>query len=642
MFLADVLYPTPGAEAENARAQKGGALLGASLGVAAGLTLSKFFSPEGGDLLQAAGVSVAGGLLGRGLATLAVAHPSDNRSDSAGTLAGSLTGLAAGTLVDHYVPLHDADYLALSLGLGFAGLAGSVAPSLGDANWQGWHRANDGGLEVGVSAGALAAAALAHASNASKGAVTVAGLGALDGLVAGLGLGAMLEGSGSSRGERVGMVAGPLVGAVGLGLLDQKLHLHDGLNDSAAPLGLLGGLVGAINGAFLGDILYPSGQPGTDYNKARAGGAVFGATLGITSGLLLSKRLDLDSAALATASGASLAGALMGRGLVMLALADPTTSRADSAGTMAGGLAGLGAGALVARYAPLTAGDAVALPFGAGLGGLVGALAPTLGETAWPGWQRDTQGGLLLGVGAGSVAALALSHAVAATPATATASGLGSLDGALTGLGIGMLLDGASESRGQRIGMVAGLGAGLGLGVGLWARADFHEGTLPFLSAAIAIGGFNGALVPRLGHANGNDVTLKSSAGGILAGAGAGSLLAASLATRLDVDPDLTLNALTLDGIFTGAGAGIGILASQRDDAPVMGMLAAGGAGLLLGGALHKQIHLNEEDVPFLTFAGAEGLWFGGFLPYILRPSTEVQDRQIAAGLAAGGLGATG
>jgi hypothetical protein len=46
-------------------------------------------------------------------------------------------------------------------------------------------------------------------------------------------------------------------------------------------------------------------------------------------------------------------------------------------------------------------------------------------------------------------------------PASAAASGLGSLDGALTGLGIGMLLDGASESCGQCIGMVAGLGAGL-------------------------------------------------------------------------------------------------------------------------------------------------------------------------------------
>jgi hypothetical protein len=162
------------------------------------------------------------------------------------------------------------------------------------------------------------------------------------------------------------------------------------------------------------------------------------------------------------------------------------------------------------------------------------------------------------------------------------------------------------------------------------------------LTAALAVGGFNGALVPRLGHADSSDVSDKSTAGGILAGAGAASLLAASLATQLKIDPDLTLNAVTLDGIFTGAGAGIGILASQRDDAPVIGMLAAGGAGLLLGGALHKHINLSEDDAPYLTFAGGEGLWFGGFLPYVLRPSAEVNDRQIAAGLAAGGLGATG
>ena len=71
-------------------------------------------------------------------------------------------------------------------------------------------------------------------------------------------------------------------------------------------------------------------------------------------------------------------------------------------------------------------------------------------------------------------------------------------------------------------------------------------------------------------------------------------------------------------------------------------MLAMGGAGLLLGGVLHNHINLNEDDAPFLTFAGAEGLWFGGFLPYVLRPSQDVQSRQIFAGLAAGGLGATG
>jgi hypothetical protein len=56
-------------------------------------------------------------------------------------------------------------------------------------------------------------------------------------------------------------------------------------------------------------------------------------------------------------------------------------------------------------------------------------------------------------------------------------------------------------------------------------------------------------------------------------------------------------------------------------------MLAAGGAGLLLGGALHKHINLGADDVPTLTFAGAEGLWFGGFLPYVLRPAAEVQNR---------------
>ena len=134
------------------------------------------------------------------------------------------------------------------------------------------------------------------------------------------------------------------------------------------------------------------------------------------------------------------------------------------------------------------------------------------------------------------------------------------------------------------------------MGAGLWARSDFQPGALPFVTAALAVGGFDGALVPRLGHAESGDVSTKASQGGVLTGAGAGALLAASLATQIDVDGDMTANALTLDALFTGAGAGIGVLASKRDDAPVLGMLVAGSAGLLLGGEDVDVLHLLDEQ----------------------------------------------
>ena len=620
-----------------ADARLGGGLLAfaPAAGIVGALASSKF-DPDAADYATTAGTTALGMSAGLGVGMLAT--QARGNGEFVGVLGGSATGLAAGALLAHSTRLQVPDVGGAALGAAQGVLLGQLVPSLQLDDWQG-SRTTTGATWLGLSIGAAAGAGLAHASSATGGNVLVASVGGLLGTGMGAGAG-LLWAHSDSQPERIGVVAGSLGGIAGSLLLDRQLHLSEGVSPSAPTTTVFGGLAGVIDGLFLADVLYPT--PGADNNKAREGGAVFGASLGITSGLILSKRYDPSLQALATAGGASLAGAFLGRGLVMLSLADPANSRPDSAGTMAGSLAGLGAGALVARYAPLGAGDVTALPFGAGLGGLVGALAPTLGDTTWPGWQRNTQGGLFLGVGAGSVAAVALAHALDATPAAAAASGLGAAGGLATGMGVGMMLDGEGESRGQRIGMVAGLGAGLGLGTGLWARADFHEGSLPLLAAALAVGGFNGALIPRLGHAQSSDVSLKASEGGILAGAGAGSLLAASLATRLDVDPDLTLNAVTLDGIFTGAGAGIGILSSERDDAPVVGMLAAGGAGLLLGGVLHNHINVDERDVPFLAFAGAEGLWFGGFLPYVLRPSAEVQSRQIVAGLAAGGLGATG
>jgi hypothetical protein len=107
------------------------------------------------------------------------------------------------------------------------------------------------------------------------------------------------------------------------------------------------------------------------------------------------------------------------------------------------------------------------------------------------------------------------------------------------------------------------------------------------------------------------------------------------------VDTDLIGNALLVDALFSGAGAGVGALASRRADAPVWGMLGAGTAGLLLGGGLHDSIDL-EESSGLVTFAALEGLWAGGWLPYVLRPSSEVTTSDHVAGLAAGGLGAAG
>jgi hypothetical protein len=61
----------------------------------------------------------------------------------------------------------------------------------------------------------------------------------------------------------------------------------------------------------------------------------------------------------------------------------------------------------------------------------------------------------------------------------------------------------------------------------------------------------------------------------------------------------------------------------------------------LLGGALHRSIDL-DGSAPLLTLATTEGLWFGGWLPYLLQERNQVTGTENAAGLAAGSLGAAG
>jgi hypothetical protein len=121
-----------------------------------------------------------------------------------------------------------------------------------------------------------------------------------------------------------------------------------------------------------------------------------------------------------------------------------------------------------------------------------------------------------------------------------------------------------------------------------------------------------------------------------LAGAGLASFASSLVGPRLHVDPDLTINATAMDALFSVAGLGAGLFASDRDNVATGSMLAAGTAGLLLGGALHNHIEANDEMAPLVTLATFEGAFIGGFLPSALRPMSEVTTRQQVGGLLAG------
>jgi hypothetical protein len=637
ILVAGVADPSGEVSRASTHALWGGALLGGSAGLASGLVLSSYFAPDADSLVLVAAGDVQGAMFARGLSM--TLFDQGGRSDTLATFAGSLVGMASLALLEGTSPLQTNDLLAGGLGMGYGGLVGALAPSLGQARWNGFDRRSTGGLLLGLGGGALASAGLAHVTGPRPVTLTVGALGGVFGASMGLGAG-LLAPTNDSQPARIGVVTGLSAGVVGSLLLERPLHLDRGLGLSAPGLAATGAGIGLTEGVLLAGLVDPSGQASQTPVRQLWGGALLGGSLGLASGLVLSGHIEPTPSDLGATLGAGLAGGLFGRGLSMVAT--DAAGRGDTIGTMAGSLAGVAMGATMERFSPLSSTDFLAGGLGAGYGGLVGALAPTLADSSWGGWGRRNQGGLLLGLSGGAMSAAVLAHASGVSPRTLGLGALGGLDGALTGVGVGLLVDDRSGgSQGTRIGAVAGATGGLTLGLTLWPRLQSDDDNLLFLSAASAVGGWTGYWAPLLGHASGNEVSASKHAGGLLAGAGGMSILTSALLPSLHVERDLTLKALALGGLFSGAGAGAGALASGRDDAPVWGMLGGGSAGLLLGGALHRSLDADRGS-GLLALGALEGLWAGAWLPYTLGSSADVTDRDRVAGVAAGGLGGAG
>jgi hypothetical protein len=637
VLLAGAVDPTGQVSKTPSHAIAGGLLLGGSAGLASGLLLSKYYSPSPASLATVVLGDGMGAMFARGLAM--TVFDDGGRKDTAATLAGSLAGLGTVALVEHVSPFSSTDLWAGAEGMGYGGIVGALAPTLTNAEWGGWHRNSQGGALLGIGGGAFAGATLSHLAGTSPETLTVSSAGALLGLGIGTGAG-LIWPSGYSQPARIGAVAGIGAGLASSLLLQKPLHLDQGLGKSAPGLGLTGAGIGIAEGVLLAALADPSGEVSKLSKRQVVGGALLGGSAGLASGLLLSKLYAPDPRDLGVTVGGAVLGGLFGRGLVMTT--SPDGGRRDAAGAMAGALAGATLGAITEHVSPLGDTDLLAGAEGAAIGGLTGALAPTLGDRQWGGWRRSTQGGLLLGLSGGAMAAAGLAHATGVTGRTLELGLAGAFDGAITGAGFGLLAeaDSASTQR-TRIGVVAGAASGLAIGLGLWPQLTFDTDSLLFVSAVSAVGGWTGAWAPVLGHRNIEDVDGQKVRGGLLAGAGGASLLGTALLPLLHVDRDLVGNALLLDGLFSGAGAGAGALASRRADGPVWGMLGAGTAGLLLGGALHDSIDV-EQGRSLVAFGGLEGAWFGAWLPYLLRPSSEVKSTDHIAGLAAGGLGTAG
>jgi hypothetical protein len=633
-LLADVVAR---GETQN-RQVGGGLLLGASAGLAGGLVLSKLVRPASQDYFLVAASNLLGLSLGQGIGRMAVAPDRQDDFLPPLRLAGALAGAAGATLVSHGVDWRWADNLALTYGSALGGLMGTfvpsvLVPSLMDDSAKD-KRFLAGGATVGMAVGGLAAATAAHATGASPAQIHFAAAATSLGLGAGLGLGMALPND-SSQPERIGLVAGGLGFAVGAIALDHKLHLSslDDLHEPAA-FTLAGGLVGAVQGALLAGALDPHGSMGKTPGLRLGGGLLFGTSLGASSGFLLSRFARPDKEEIMTGMLGGALGGGLGLGISMLST--PQAGRSDTLAAMGGSLGALAGTAAVAHLGQLHL-NAPALFTGLAYGGLIGTLSPALADETWPGWTRKTTGGLLAGGAGGALLASVIAGATQPSPAHTGFAAVAGLDGLLGGLGFGLLLD--DSSQGARIGTVAGSAAGLVAGAALFPRLQLDDSDAYLIGGLTALGVWNGVWVPALGHARSDEISSRRRWGGALAGGASAALIGTGLASYLKVDTDLMANAALMNVMLAGAGAGAGAMISPRYDAPVIGMLGGGLAGLALGGALHDQIDISSDDTPWLVLAPLEGLWLGAWLPRALYRGEDMNQRLQIGGLVAGGLG---
>jgi hypothetical protein len=628
LLLAGALAPDGVISGASARQLWGGLLFGTSLESGAGLVASKWVRLNDGDRLFLAGGKLTGGLFGLGAAMLA--RDQTGGTDTLATLAGSWGGLAAATAAQMYTPLDGTDGASAAVGSAFGGFVGALVPTLDEPRWQGLdHRNTGGGLLLGLSAGAIAGAAVSHATNASPRSLGLATFGGLDGLVSGLGVGLLLSDepsatNSSSRPTRIGLVAGTTAGLALGGIVWPRLEVSSGDDAMIGVATLLGGWTGV----WLPTLGHAS------FNDISAqkpwGGLLAGVGLSSIGASLLAPAVEIegdqlfDAAtcyALFSAAGAG-AGALVS-----------TRDDAPVWGMLGAGTAGLVLGGALHRGIAFDADTGPFLAFAALEGGWLGGWIPELTDHPT---DRERAGALALG-GFGALGAATLATA-AVRPDHDMLADAALVDALWTGAGAGAGALVSTSDKAPVWGLLGAGTAGLVLGGALHRQIELTSADAPLLLLAGGEGAWLGGWLPELF----DSPTGRQRAGALALGAFGGLGLATVASPALHVDADLAVNAASLNALFAGAGAGAGALVSTSDKAPVWGLLGAGTAGLVLGGALHRQIELDQADAPLITLATAEGLWFGGWAPYVLHPSDKVTVRERLGGLALGGFGAAG
>lgn len=278
--LAGVLLPSLWTDDPTGRQHAGGALtLAPALGIGT-LLASPYLDLTPEDAVELGLYGLAGASVGDGMLRLAEASP---RARAVTTLGVSAAGLGLGYLVAPTTEIRGEDAAGMAGITAWGAMAGAGLPYLRRDESP---TAEDvaAGIELGAGLGFATAAVLEQTLEPEPADVGEADVFALGGGALGLGLGLMIPDA------KAPVVAGLFeVGTLTLGTT--ALYLaprteYDGL--SVASTGLLTGY-GAWLGAWA-PTLYNDGEVPA---KQRAGGALFGAGLGLASGALLTQAADI-------------------------------------------------------------------------------------------------------------------------------------------------------------------------------------------------------------------------------------------------------------------------------------------------------------------------------------------------------------
>jgi HEAT repeat protein len=603
----------------------GGLLLGAGVGSIAGVLslqlLDRPLAPP--DLVEATMLAVAANGIGGGTGLLA----QDQRLGAALMEGLGVSGYAVALVAaphTHY-ELRDSATFAFTMStLGWIGgwLPSTFSDAAPTSSQVG------GGILAGASLGVLAGSLYTQlAAEREELEMTVMTAGA-----AGLGGGFGLVVGGASDRQTIALLEGTT--ALGLGasiLLAPRTTYTEG---DLAMIMLL-----SAAGAWHGAWSVPAVQSADASDRQRAGGLVFGSSLGLLGGMALSQLIDpATTDVIKTGLLASSLGAI-GGGLV---LSLPSSDVHDTARALElSGLGGLAAFSLIAPQMDFETRDSTLIALTAAAGAWHGALLPRL----WSSSPTDTQqyGGALLGFGAGALSGAAIAQIGHLDYADQGEVLFYSLAGNAIGGGLGLLSPGVGNDTTTLLIDGAGLGA-LTLSLALSQFTTYSLNDDMLVGVGSAFGLWQGLWLPALFYDPKKPIADASTFGGALFGAGLGAIGSGILSQFVDLDAGEQLKASVPYLFASSLGAGVGLLVPSLDRRETVALMeGAGVAGLAAGLLLAKSTDYRGGDLGLLPVGAAVGGGVGLTLPTLLALDTsqKSQNTETVGGalLGAGVLG---